>query len=118
MRNKFDQFFDDFNYALTEGAGLYVPFERGQPKENNEVHFSSSPAPKTPEESPISPAQTDKPPVEGDPEIVARRNRRLRSHTRNWQLWNNKEKKWINPNARYTRRRDVEEEIKKMNPSD
>ena len=109
MKNEFDSFFNNVDFILKEDC-LTLPFERGK-KEENIVSFKS-------DNDPTRPAQTDNPPVEGDPDIIAKRNRRLRSRTRNWQLWSQKDKKWVNPNARYTRRRDADEEIKKMNPSD
>lgn len=118
MANKFDLFFES-NYGIfLHEEALSLPYEKVENK-NNMVGFSSEAnINKNTTDELIHPVQDDNPPVEGDPIIIAKRNRRLRSKCRNWQLWNNKEKKWINPNARYTRRRDVEEEIKKMNPSD
>ena len=110
MKNDFDHFCSSVDFLLQENR-LSLPFERGATKKDDIVSFKT-------EESPVKPAQTDNPPVEGDPDIIAKRNRRLRSRTRNWQLWSQKDKKWVNPNARYTRRMDADEEIKKMNPSE
>jgi len=110
MKNEFERFVNEFDFLLTEDK-LTLPFERGSKQDDSIVSFKS-------EGTPAHPAQTDDPPVEGDPVIVARRNKRLRSKYRNWQAWDTKKKVWVNPNARYTRRRDADEEIKKMNPSD
>ena len=120
MRNDFKQFFQLMCPTLLDEEKLSLPYEKGETNDSDIYSFKNVEAPvaDTDDKELIHPAQTDKPPIEGEPTIVARRNRRLRSKYRNWQAWDTKKKVWVNPNARYTRRRDADEEIKKMNPSD
>ena len=120
MRNDFNQFFQLMCPTLLDEEKLSLPYEKGETNDSDIYSFKNVEAPvaDTDDKELIHPAQTDKPPIEGEPTIVARRNRRLRSKYRNWQAWDTKKKVWVNSNARYTRRRDADEEIKKMNPSD
>jgi len=118
MANKFDLFFESNYGVFLDEEALSLPYETAENK-NNTIEFSSGAGiNKNSSNELVHPVQDDKPPVEAEPTIVARRNRRLRSKYRNWQAWDTKKKVWVNPNARYTRRRDADEEIKKMNPSD
>ena len=60
--------------------------------------------------------EVKKEPKPKPPALTAKRNRRLRSKTRNIQLWNNK-KKCFDPkyiNTRFARMRDAQDAIKKI----
>ena len=121
MSNKFDLFYEsNYGVFLNEQA-LSVPYTKVENK-NNSIEFSSETGMKA-ENDPnelIHPAQTDKPPVEGKPRYIAKRNRRLRSKYRNIQLFDTKTNKWADDyrDTRFRRMKDANATIEKMNPSD
>ena len=101
MKNNFDGFINNTlpEFLQESSNPLILPVE----KSNNEL---------------IHPVQDDKPPVEGKPRYIAKRNRRLRSKYRNIQVFDTKTNKWADGNTRYTKFKDANASIEKMNPSD
>lgn len=120
MRNDFNQFFQLMCPTLLDEEKLSLPYEKGETNDSDIYSFKNVEAPvaDTDDKELIHPAQTDKPPMEGDPRYVARRNRRLRNKYRNIQVFDNKKKAWVDSNTRYTRFKDANASIEKMNPSD
>lgn len=118
MPNDFDLFFESNYCTLLNEEGITLPFKKAENK--NTISFEATPETvKCPKDQPLTdPSQTDKPPVEGNPRYVAKRNRRLRSRYRNIQVFDNKTKTWADSNTRYTKFKDANASIEKMNPSD
>lgn len=118
MSNDFDLFFESNYCSLLNEGGVTLPFKKA--KNKNIISFETTQRTEGDgsNKSLTNPAQTDKPPVEGNPRYVAKRNRRLRSRYRNIQVFDNKTKTWADTNTRYTKFKDANASIEKMNPSD
>ena len=120
MANKFDLFFESNYGVFLSEESISLPYEKVENK-NNTVEFSSDAGiNKNSSDELVHPVQDDKPPVEGKPRYIAKRNRRLRSKYRNIQLFDTKTNKWADDyrDTRFRRIKDANAAIEKMNPSD
>ena len=120
MANKFDLFFESNYGVFLHEEALSLPYEKVENK-NNMVGFGSEAnTNKNTSDELVHPVQDDKPPVEGKPRYIAKRNRRLRSKYRNIQLFDTKTNKWADDfrDTRFRRVKDANAAIEKLNPSD